>query len=77
MRTALTTIVLLLIVVTLQACALMNPVPSTEIGVTLPPLPVLPSAVRLEHNGVPGLWMDETDVTNLMLWIHNANTSNK
>lgn len=38
----------------------------------LPPLPVLTSLQRLEHNGAPGLWMDSRDAGALALWIRTA-----
>ena len=33
--------------------------------------PVLSSAIELYHDGKRGVWIEETDVANLMLWINS------
>lgn len=35
----------------------------------IPPLPVLTSLQRLEHQGVAGVWMDSRDAGTLALWL--------
>ena len=62
----------------LASCSLMNPEPSSRSeAANLPALPVLPTAIELEHNGVRGVWMSEGDVANLMIWIHYATNAIK
>lgn len=68
---------LILAVQCLTACSLVNPQKTVVQENPYPVLapPVLHTAQELEYNGVRGLWMSESDVANLMIWIHNVNAN--
>lgn len=52
-----------------SSCTLFNGSPST---VVIQEPPILPSAMELYHDGKRGIWIDENDVANLMLWINSV-----
>lgn len=54
------------LLLTAQGCS------STSSGPDVPALPVLTSLERLERNGTPGVWMDESDAGRLALWIYDV-----
>lgn len=58
---------------TLAGCCSISSTPGMGAAMTgIPPLPVLTSLQRLEHNGTPGVWMDSRDAGALALWIRTT-----
>ena len=37
----------------------------------LQPRPILPTLVRMDRGGLPGVWMSSDDAANLTLWIQH------
>ena len=58
-----------LLSVFISSCTLFNGSPST---VVIQEPPILPSAMELYHDGKRGIWVEENDVANLMLWINSV-----
>lgn len=58
-----------LLSVFISSCTLFNGSPST---VVIQEPPILPSAMELYHDGKRGIWIEENDVANLMLWINSV-----
>lgn len=67
-----TTLVLMLLMVFISSCSYLTPSQQT---VSYPPPPVLPSAVEMYKDGQKGLWMNEHDVANLLIWVNTISTS--
>ena len=53
----------------ISSCTLFNGSQST---VVIQEHPILHSAMELYHDGKRGIWIEENDVANLMLWINSV-----
>ena len=53
----------------ISSCTLFNGSQST---VVIQEPPLLSSAMELYHDGKRGIWIEENDVANLMLWINSV-----
>ena len=53
----------------ISSCTLFNGSQST---VVIQEPPLLSSAMELYHDGKRGVWIEENDVANLMLWINSV-----
>ena len=69
-RSCFSALFILLLVFTVTACSPLGSVYNRDLVLTIPEPPVLPSAIELYHEGKRGLWIEEHDVANLMLWIN-------
>ena len=58
-----------LLSVFISSCTLFNGSQST---VAIQEPPILPSVMKLYHDGKRGIWIEENDVANLMLWINSV-----
>ena len=58
-----------LLSVFISSCTLFNGLQST---VVIQEPPLLSSATELYHDGKRGIWIEENDVANLMLWINSV-----
>lgn len=58
-----------LLSVFISSCTLFNGSQST---VVIQEPPLLSSAMELYHDGKRGIWIEENDVANLMLWINSV-----
>ena len=58
-----------LLSVFISSCTLFNGSQST---VVIQEPPLLSSAMELYHDGKRGVWIEENDVANLMLWINSV-----
>ena len=58
-----------LLSVFISSCTLFNGSQST---VAIQDPPILSSATVLYHDGKRGIWIEENDVANLMLWINSV-----
>lgn len=66
--------ILLLAVVVISSTVLTACCPPPVASSTTISPPVLSSAVEMYKDGQKGLWMDEHDVANLMIWINNVSS---
>ena len=58
-----------LLSVFISSCTLFN---GSSSNVVIQEPPILPSAMELYHDGKRGIWIEENDVANLMLWINSV-----
>ena len=58
-----------LLSVFISSCTLFN---GFQSAVVIQEPPILPSAMELYHDGKRGIWIEENDVANLMLWINSV-----
>ena len=58
-----------LLSVFISSCTLFN---GSSSNVVIQEPPILSSATELYHDGKRGIWIEENDVANLMLWINSV-----